>query len=69
MSRLTRIWNVCGAHNASDLFHGLQIRTETSVTAEDLLVDDGRDGQTVETVGKRLPEFDVVAAFACKSGL
>ena len=32
--------------------------------AKDLLVDDGRDWQTVETVGKRLPQFDVVSSLA-----
>lgn len=39
--------------------------TQTSVTAEDLLVHDGGDGQAVETVGKRLPQFDVEPAFTC----
>ncbi len=31
---------------------------------EDLLVDDGGNGQTVEAVGKGLPQLDVVAALA-----
>ena len=31
---------------------------------EDLLVDDGGNGQTVKTVGKRLPELDVVTTLA-----
>jgi hypothetical protein len=34
------------------------------VHGEDLLVDDGGDGQTVEAVGERLPQLDVVAALA-----
>ena len=29
---------------------------------EDLLVNDGRDWQTVETVCERLPQFDVVTS-------
>lgn len=32
---------------------------------KNLLVDDGGDGQAVEAVGERLPQFDVVPAFAC----
>lgn len=35
------------------------------MAAEDLLVDDGSDRQTVEAVGERLPELDVVATLAC----
>ena len=31
---------------------------------EDLLVDDGRNRQTIETIGKGLPEFDVIAPLA-----
>lgn len=36
--------------------------THTSVTTEDLLIDDGSDRQTVEAVRERLPELDVVAS-------
>ena len=32
--------------------------------AEDLLVDDGSNGETVEAVGESLPELDVIAALA-----
>jgi hypothetical protein len=35
------------------------------VHAEDFFVDDGGDGETVETVGESLPEFDTVSSFAC----
>ena len=31
---------------------------------EDLLVDNGRDGQAVEAIRKSLPQLDVVAALA-----
>jgi len=34
------------------------------VHAEDLLVNDGRNGQAVEAVGEGFPQFDVVAALA-----
>jgi hypothetical protein len=35
-------------------------REDTSVHAEDLLVDDGRNGQAVEAVSERLPQLDVI---------
>jgi hypothetical protein len=35
------------------------------VAAEDLLVHDGGDRQTVEAVGERLPQLYVVTTFAC----
>ena len=31
---------------------------------EDLLIDDGSDGQAVEAVGERLPQLDIVSALA-----
>lgn len=34
--------------------------------AEDLLVDDGGDGEAVETICECLPQFDVVSALAYK---
>ena len=54
-SALTGIGHVCGPHDASDLLHVLQVRRQAAVAAEDLLVDDGGDRQTVEAVGEQLP--------------
>ena len=34
------------------------------MATEDLLVHNGRDGQTVEAVGEGFPQFDVVASLA-----
>lgn len=36
----------------------------TSVAAEDLLVDDGGNGEAVEAVGESLPQLDVEPALA-----
>ena len=58
------VGHIRGAHDAADLLHRLQVRAETAVAADDLLVDDGRYGQAVEAVGERLPELNVVAALA-----
>ena len=33
------------------------------MTAEDFLVNDGGDGQTVEAVGERFPQLDVESSF------
>lgn len=43
------------------------VNTNTSVTAEDLLVHYGSDGQAVEAVGEGLPQLDVKSAFTCNS--
>ena len=61
---LTSIRHICRSHHASDLFHGLQVGRETAVHSEYLFVDDGCDGQTVETVRKRLPQLDIVPSLA-----
>lgn len=48
--------------NTSGMAHA-----RTSVTAEDLLVHDGGDGQAVKAVGERLPQLDVESAFTWRS--
>ena len=51
-------------HYPPDLLHGLKVRREAAVAAEDLLVDDGSDRQAVEAIRKRLPQLDVVTPLA-----
>ena len=52
----------------NNTYAGSEHRSETTQKAkhiaEDLLVDDGGDGQAVEAVGEGLPQLDVVAALA-----
>lgn len=48
-------------HNDQQCFN-----MDTSVTAEDLLVHYGGDGQAVEAVGESLPQLDVESAFTCE---
>lgn len=55
---------VSGAHDTSDLLHGVEVGAQATVHGEDLLVDDGGDGQAVEAVGKSLPQLDVVTSLA-----
>ena len=42
---------------------------QTTVHGEDLFVDDRGNGQAVETVGKSLPQFDVISSFAWKTSV
>ncbi len=42
----------------------MQVWRKSTVAAEDLLVDDGGNGEAVETLRERLPELDIVASFA-----
>jgi hypothetical protein len=51
-------------HNATDLFHRVQVWTQTTVHGEDLLINDGGDGQAVEAISERFPEFDIISALA-----
>jgi hypothetical protein len=55
---------VSRSHNTPDLLHGVEVWAETTVHGEDLLVDDGGNGQAVEAVGEGLPELDVISPFA-----
>ena len=60
----TRVGHVRRPHDAPYLLHGLEVGRQAAVTAEDLLVDDGRYWQTIEAIGERLPKFDVKASLA-----
>ncbi len=66
-TRFTYYWNI-GSKETDVFISSLAKRTSFFVdkNVSDLLVDDGRDRQTVETVRERLPQLDVVTTFACK---
>lgn len=51
-------------HDTADLLHRVQIRAQATVHGEDLLIDDGGNGQAVKAVGEGLPQLDVVATLA-----
>lgn len=51
-------------HYTPDLLHGVEVGAETAVHGEDLLINDGSNGQAVEAVGKRLPQLDVISSLA-----
>ena len=47
-----------------DRFAYLEIGRESSVAAEDFVVDNGGDGKTVKTVSECLPKTDAESLFA-----
>lgn len=55
---------ICGTHDAADLFHRVEIRAQTSMHGEDLLVNDGSNWQAIEAIGEGLPQLDVVSSLA-----
>lgn len=67
IAQQTLIRYVCRSHDATNLLHRLQIGRQSTVAAEDLLVDDSSDREAVETIGEGFPEFDVVSSFTCAS--
>jgi len=61
--KLTGVWNISWSHNASYLFHALEIWAQSPMTTEDLFINDGRNWQTVKAISKCFPQFDVIATF------
>lgn len=51
-------------HYTTDLLHRVQVRTQTTVHGEDLLIDNGGNRQAVEAIGEGFPKLDVVPPFA-----
>ena len=56
--------HIGGPHDTSDLLHRVQVRAQTSVHCEDLLIDDRSNWQAVEAVSECLPKLDVVPSLA-----
>ena len=55
---------ICGAHDATDLLHRIEIGAQPAMHSEDLLVDDSSDREAVEAVGESLPQLDVISTLA-----
>jgi hypothetical protein len=60
----TAVRDISRSHDTTDLLHRVEIGAETTVHGEDLLVNNGSNRETVEAVGKCLPELNVVATLA-----
>jgi len=64
MKGSTGVRDVGGFFDLFDLVDGLEFGGESSVHAEDAVVDEGCDGEAVEAVDEEFPQFDVVPALA-----
>lgn len=64
VTQQTGIGNIGRSHDPPDLFHALEVGTQTTVHGENLLVDDSSDREAVEAVGERLPQLDVIPSLA-----
>jgi hypothetical protein len=64
IAKKTSIWDIGRTHDSADLLHVLQIGRQATVTAEDLLINERSNRQTVETVSEGLPELDRESALA-----
>jgi hypothetical protein len=58
------VGDVDGSGDLPDPVEAVEVRREAAVHAEDLVVDDGGDGEAVEAVGEELPEADAEPALA-----
>ena len=67
VAKETGVRDIGGPHDPPDLLHGLKVRRQTAVHAENLLIDNGGNGQAVEAVSEGLPQLDVVPPLACSS--
>ncbi len=58
------VWNVGWFFDLFHLVDGLQFRRESSVHAQDVVVDERCNWEAVEAVDEEFPQFDVVPALA-----
>ena len=57
-------YSIALIHNSLDLFKTTEFWAQTTVHAQNLLINDSGDGEAVETVSKGLPQLDVVPSLA-----
>ena len=53
------MWDFLDAIKGSDVIEGINTRGETTVEAEDLIIDKGSEGKIVEKVGKIFPDIRI----------
>ena len=64
ITKKTVVRNLSRPLNLPNLLQILQLRRQPPVHTQDLVVDEGGNGQTVEAVGEYLPQPDVEPPFA-----
>lgn len=55
---------ICWAHDATYLFHGIEVWAQTTMHSKNLFVNNSCDRETVEAVRKGFPQLDVVPPLA-----
>ena len=58
------IGHIAGTLNVGNLLHLGKLRTQSTVHANDFIINDRRTGQAIEGVAELLPHFDRIAATA-----
>lgn len=58
------IRNICGPHDSLDLFKRVHLGGESSMHAQDFLVNQRSNGQAVEAISESFPNSDVEPPFA-----
>lgn len=58
------VGHVCRSHYPPNLFHRLEVWAQTTVAAEDFLVNNCGHRQAVKAISEGLPQFDVIPPFA-----
>jgi hypothetical protein len=64
VAKQSLIWHFDGSFDIGDIGEVGQIRRESSMHADDLLINDGTDRHDVEDIEEVLPNLEVVASFA-----
>jgi hypothetical protein len=60
----TRVGNVRRSRDLANLLHGVKLRAQSSMHAEDFFVNDGGNRHAVEAVRESFPELDAVSSLA-----
>lgn len=53
------MWNFLNSVESSNVVEGIDTGRETTVKAEDLVVDEGSEGKVVEQIGEELPDVGI----------
>lgn len=61
----TCVWNFDGPHDPVDLIQVGELRTQPSVHADDLFIDESQNRKAVEAIGEGFPELNVISSLAC----
>ena len=64
VAQQSRIWHICWSHDILDLLQILELWTQASMHAKNLLINQCCNGQGVENITENFPKSDGVASLA-----